>query len=87
MKSDLSKKEVQQKIETFFLDLKNKSSKEVRKIKRLAANKKISLKEERKKFCKYCFVPFLGKEKVRIRNRIKSIECLNCKKISRWKVK
>ncbi|VVB80246.1 Uncharacterised protein [uncultured archaeon] len=86
MKSDLSKKEAQQEIETFFLNPKDKSSKEIKKIKRLAANKKISLKTERKKFCKYCFNPFSGKENVRIKNKVKSVECLNCKKVSRWRM-
>lgn len=86
MKSDLSKTQTQEKIKEFFSSIKNKSPKEIKKIKRLAANKKISLKEYRKKFCKYCFTPFSEKEKIRIKNKTKSIECLNCKKISRWRI-
>ena len=47
---------------------------------------KIPLKEKRKLFCKYGFSPYSTKEKIRIKNGKKSIECLICKKISRWKI-
>jgi len=86
MKKD-SKTESKLKIEDFFEKIKNKTPKEIKKIKKLAMSQNIPLKEERKKFCKYCLVPYSGKEKVRIKNKIKSIECINCKKISRWKIK
>jgi len=46
----------------------------------------IPLKENRKLFCKYCLNPYSGKEKIRIKNNIKSIECLYCKNISRRKI-
>ena len=87
MKIKLSKTESKEKIEEFFKDIKNKTPKEIKKIKRLAMNKKISLKEKRKLFCKHCLMPYSGKEKVRIKKGIKSIECFNCGKIARWRIK
>lgn len=86
MKEKLSKTELVQKVKTFFSEIKNKSPREIKKIKKSAMGKNISLKENRKLFCKYCLNPYLGNEKVRIKNKIKSVECLHCKKISRWKI-
>ena len=83
----LSKTESEKKIKDFFENIENKSPKEINKIKKLAMNQKISLKEFRKLFCKYCLSLFSGKEKTRIKNKVKSIECNNCRKISRWKIK
>ncbi len=86
MNPKISKEKAQEKIEEFFKDIKNKNQKRVKKIKRLAMNKKISLKEKRKLFCKKCLSPYSGKEKIRIKNKIKSVKCLNCEKINRWKI-
>jgi RNase P subunit RPR2 len=86
MKSKISKTELTKKIELFFSDIKNKSQKEVKKIKKSAMNQNIPLKEQRKLFCKYCLTPYSGKEKIRINKGIKNVECLNCKKISRWRI-
>lgn len=85
MKSPLSKKETKEKIDSFFENLEDKSAKEVKKIKRLAMNKNISLKEKRKLFCRKCFNIYKN-PKIRIKNKIKSIECENCGAISRWKL-
>ena len=87
MKIKISKIEAEKKIHEFFKDIKNKTPKEIKKIKRLAMNKKISLKEKRKLFCKKCLTPYSGKEKIRIKNKIKSIECQKCEEINRWKIK
>ena len=57
-----------------------------KKIKRLAMSKKIALNEKRKLFCKKCLNPYSGKEKVRIKNKKKSVECLKCGSIGRWKM-
>lgn len=84
---NLSKSNAEKRIADFFLDIKNKSSKEIKKIKALAMNKKIHLKEKRKLFCKICFTSYSGKEKIRIKKGIKSVECLKCRKINRWKIK
>jgi len=85
MKNKLSKQEIQEQIEEFFKDVKNKSSKEIKKIKRLAMSKNIPLKGKRKLFCKKCFEPYKT-SKVRIRKRIKSIKCENCGGVGRWKL-
>ena len=85
MNIKISKSEAQKQIEEFFENISEKKPKEIKKIKRLAMNKKISLKEKRKLFCKYCLSPYKN-SKTRIKNKIKSIECNNCEKISRWKL-
>lgn len=86
MKNKISKSEAMQEIEKFFSSIANKSPKEIKKIKKLAMGYNIPLKEKRKLFCKYCLNPYSGKEKVRIKNKIKNVTCLNCGKISRWKI-
>ena len=83
----ISKTEAEKQINEFFSDVKNKTPKEIKKIKEIAMSKNFPLKEKRKLFCKYCLAPFSGKEKIRIKNKIKSVECLKCKKVSRWKTK
>ena len=87
MKKTISKSEAKKQIEEFFENLKGKSAKDVRKIKRLAMKYKIPLKEKRKLFCKKCLSPYSGTEKIKIKNKIKSIECKKCGYISRWKIK
>ena len=84
---NISKSDAEKRIEDFFLDIKSKNPKQVKKIKNLAMNKKISLKGKRKLFCKKCLTPYSGKEKLRIKKGMKSVECLKCKKINRWKIK
>ena len=84
---NIPKKDAEKRIEDFFLDLKNKNSKQVKKIKSLAMNKKISLKNKRKLFCTFCLTPYSGKEKIRIKKEIKSLECKNCGEINRWRIK
>ncbi len=88
MKKTLSKKEAIRKIEEFFSsdDFKDKTPKEVKKIKRLAMAYNIKLKELRRKFCKKCLTPYRN-PKIRIRNKIKSVTCENCGYIARWKLK
>jgi len=50
-------------------------------------NKKISLNKKRKLFCKKCLTPYSEKEKLRIKKGMKSVECLNCGGVNRWKIK
>ncbi|MFW5847078.1 MAG: RNAse P, Rpr2/Rpp21 subunit [Nanoarchaeota archaeon] len=87
MKKKLTKTRAIEEINEFFKNIKNKSPKEIKKIKRLAMSYNIPLKEKRKIFCKNCLNPYSGKEKIRIKNKIKNIECKNCGYISRWKLK
>lgn len=82
----LSKSEAQKEIEDFFKDIKHKKPKEIKKIKRLAMSYNIPLKEKRKLFCKKCFTPYSGKEKVRIKKGRKIIVCVGCGEKVRWKV-
>lgn len=80
-----SKSVIIQNIEDFFKEIKNKTSKEIKKIKKLAMSKNLHLKEKRKLFCKKCFHPYKN-PKIRIKNRIKSLTCENCGNVSRWKI-
>jgi len=86
MKNKLSKKETIKLIEDFFKDIKNKTPKEIKKIKRLAMSKNIPLKEKKKLFCKKCFSVYRN-PKIRIKKGKKIIECENCGFIARWKIK
>jgi RNase P subunit RPR2 len=81
-----SKTEGEIKINGFMKDIQNKTPREIKKIKKLAMNQKISLKGFRKEFCKKCLAPYSEKEKVRIKKGIKSITCEKCGYIARWKV-
>ncbi len=83
----LSKTETREHISSFFKDAKKKSAKDVKKIKKLAMSQNIPLKEKRKLFCRKCSAPYSGNEKIRIKEGIKNIECLNCKEINRWKIR
>lgn len=82
----ISKKDVQKKIEDLFSDMKNKTSKEVKKIQTLSKNQNIKLGNKRKLFCKKCLNPY-NNSKVKISHGIKSVECKNCGYKSRWKIK
>ncbi len=86
MKKNLSKSEAKKQIQEFFKDIKNKTPKEVKKIKRLAMRSNLALRELRKKFCKKCLAPYKN-PKTRIKNKIKSITCENCGYVNRCKLK
>ena len=83
----ISKTETEKRINEFFREIKNKSPKEIKKIKKLAMNQNVPLKEKRKLFCKFCLTPFSGKEKIRIRDKIKIVECSSCGKANRRKLR
>ena len=85
-KKDISKVEAKKKIEEFFLDIKQKSPDNFRKIKRLAMRHRISLKEYKLLFCKKCLTPY-SFPKIRIKNKTKMIECANCRNITRRRIK
>ncbi len=82
----LSKTEAKTQIEKFFKNVKNKTPKEIKKIKKLAMRYNLPLKEKRKLFCKKCSSPYSGKEKIRIKKGIKSVVCGNCGYENRWKI-
>ena len=82
----LPKTEAKKEIKEFFLDIKNKTSREIKKIKRLAMKHNISLKEKRKLFCKKCLTLYKN-PKIRIKNKIKSVTCRECGYVARWRIK
>ena len=82
----LSKTEAKKEIEEFFADIKHKSPKEIKKIKRLAMRYNIQIRDLRKKFCKKCLVLYKN-SKIRIKDNIKSVTCENCGYISRWRIR
>lgn len=86
MKIKLSKTEAQKQIESFFSDVKNKTSNEVKKIKRLAMRYNIKLGEKRKLFCKKCYDPYKTFS-IKIKNDSITITCGKCENKSRWKIK
>ena len=88
MKTDLSKTESQKKIRDFFLELKDKTPKEIKKIKRLAMHYHISLNKYKKLYCKKCFSVFNSRNtEIRIRKGFKVVKCKNCEFISKYKMK
>jgi RNase P subunit RPR2 len=85
MNIKISKSAASKKIDEFFKHIKDKDSREIKKIKRLAMAKKVPLKDKRKLFCKKCLNPYKN-PKVRVKNKVKSVVCENCKSVSRWKL-
>jgi len=81
MKTELSKKEAQEKIDELF-KRKSFSQDEVKKIKRLAMHYKIKLGSYRKRFCRKCLSQLKGK--TRITKTHKIIECEKCKYKNRF---
>ena len=86
MKKEFSKSEAKKKINTFFKEIKNKTPKEIKKIKKLAMTYKIPLKNHRKDFCKKFLFPHVI-PKIRIKKSIKFILCENCGYVSRFRLK
>lgn len=85
MPKKLSKTEALEEIEEFFKKIESKNPKEIKKIKRLAMKYNLPLKEKRKRFCKKCLAPYRN-PKIRIKNKMKIIECGECKYVGRWKL-
>lgn len=82
----VSKKEASKEIEEFFSNIRNKSPLEIKKIKRIAMKHNIRLREKKKMFCKKCLNPYKN-PKIRVRKRLKLVECAECGNKSRWKIK
>lgn len=85
MKTKTSREELKGKIKRFFLNIKEKDSSRIKKIKRAASKNRINLKEEKKLFCKKCLEPFIL-PKIRIRSGFKVITCENCGAVKRLKI-
>ncbi|MDA3837006.1 MAG: hypothetical protein PF542_05275 [Nanoarchaeota archaeon] len=84
-KDKLTKKDVELIRDDFFSNIKSKTSKEIKKMKKLANSKKVCLKHQKRLFCLECFEPFRGEEKVRISKGFKVITC-SCGKVKRMKL-
>jgi len=82
---ELSKKQIEQKIDEFFKNVKSKNPEEIRKIKKLAMSKNIKLKEKRKLFCKRCYSTKL--EVKSIKKGVKRVKCKDCGHIMKWRTK
>ncbi|MFH1325781.1 MAG: hypothetical protein ABIH49_03390 [archaeon] len=82
----ISKTEAENVIDEFFSHLKNKTAKDVKKIKKLAMSKNIKLGDKRKLFCRKCFSPH-GNSSINIKNDFVTIICTKCKHKGRWKLK
>ena len=61
MLKNISKTTAKKRIGEFFENTKNKTPKEIKKIKRFAMRYNLSLKEKRKMFCKHCYTIFDSK--------------------------
>ena len=89
MNIKISKQQAEEKIKQIFSS--NPTPQQIKKIKRLAMNKKISLKPYKKKFCKKCFTIFTpNNSEIRIKKQnkkpFKTIKCKKCNHISRYKL-
>ena len=85
MKKKISKTQIKKEIENFFTDIKNKSQKDIKKIKNLAKKINYPLREKRKLFCKKCLSVYQN-PKIRIKNNKKIVICENCGYIFREKL-
>ncbi|MFA7707810.1 MAG: hypothetical protein WCX73_02565 [Candidatus Pacearchaeota archaeon] len=86
MKTNLSKQDIENKINETFS--KNSSQEEIKKIKKLAMSKNIKLGSLKKRFCKKCYLLFNTKNsEIRIKKRFKTLKCKKCEYISRYKLK
>lgn len=83
MKTKLSRKDTQEKINSFF-ERKDFAPEEMKKIKRLAMKFNIKLGNYRKSFCKKCLNPLKGKTRVTKFFRI--VECGKCRQMNRHKI-
>jgi len=84
MKKEISKKEAEENIESFFKK-RDFSAEEVKKIKRLAMKFKIKLRDKRRNFCKSCLNKLEGK--IRITKKHKTIICKSCSYKNKFKLK
>jgi len=82
----LSKLDAEKKIQDFFKNLNNQTTKEMKKIKTLAMHHHISLNKYKRLFCKKCLSPYKSPI-IRIKKGIKSLTCKECGYVNRYKMK
>ncbi len=85
MKKKFSKTEAKKQIDEFFKEIKDKSSKEVGKIKRLAMRHNIKLGIKKRQYCSKCFHPY-KEPKIRIGKGFVNTACEFCGHTARWKL-
>ena len=73
----ISRTQAREEIEEFFKDIKSKTPKEIKKVKKLSMRHNLPLKEKRKLFCGKCFSPYKN-AKIRVKNKKKIVTCLEC---------
>jgi RNase P subunit RPR2 len=85
----ISKKEIKDKIDEFFKDIRDQGSEEIKKIKKLGMSINYKLGDLRKRFCQNCYTPLIPGLtcKVRINKGIKTSTCNVCNNKNRWKIK
>lgn len=81
----MSKTEVSEEIDNFFKHIKDKTSDDVIKIKKLAMKYNIKLGDKRKLFCKKCLSPH-GNSSINIKNDFLNILCKKCGYKNKWKL-
>ena len=84
-KKRLTREQAEKEINDFFKNIKGKTPKNIKKIKRLAMGYNIKLREKRKMFCQNCFSTKLRVKS--IKNKVKTVVCDKCNKVMRWKIK
>ena len=86
MSKKISKVQAKEKINQFFSSINSQTSKDVKKIKKIAMGHNLKLKEKKKLFCKKCLNPYMS-PKIRIKNNVKTLVCENCNYVGRLKIK
>ncbi|MEM2954838.1 MAG: hypothetical protein QW625_02725 [Candidatus Nanoarchaeia archaeon] len=83
------KKDIERKIAEFFEEIEQKSSEEVKKIKKIAMSCNIRLGELRKNFCKNCYTPLIPGLtcKIKIKNKKRIVKCKVCGFLNRQEIK
>ncbi len=81
-----NREEIKKEIKEFFKDISNKSPEQVRKIKQKAMSINYKLGSLKRSFCQKCYHVYSSKDKIRIKEGIKTIVCGNCGKKRRWKI-
>jgi RNase P subunit RPR2 len=81
----ISKTKAREKVEEFFSNIKSKTPKEVKKIKKISASYNIKLRDKKKLFCKKCLAPYKN-PKIRIQNSKRIIICKEGGYTGRWKI-
>ena len=85
MKNKMSKTGAKKIVEEFFSKIKGKSSKDVKKIKKLAMNQNITLGIKKRLYCSKCLHPYI-EPGIRIKRGFVNTCCEFCNHIARWKL-